>query len=327
MKKRVLVLCLALTMMTGAVGCGSSESSGNDGSNLSSSSKQKTTLADYTQQENIDNISFYVPYNCKKKVEENIVTYDYADDGITFIQVICQELPSVNVSLHTDTAMNSLVSAFVRRFKLEETISSKIFIDDAEAILLEGKMNMEGITSYAEFFWVYTNKHMLNISISSTESFDDVKQKYNDFIKGFTVEDPKKNSKEQSIDNITYYIPKDSTIKYNKGSKVVYYPEDGFVMINTMDRMSGTEMHDDRYIDVIISNTDIKNCLSNKIYLNDVPGLLLEGTSDSAGYTMYVRWLWIPSDTHTVVFCFSSKMSKIKVQEMYNEFVQNMSIG
>ena len=292
---------------------------------------EKDKTIEYTQKHTIDNITYYLPENSTKS--------DDSKDGSEQYYVDCGMI-SVNKLDYIDPKMlhmENFIEAAKSKLSNEGCSGirdEKKTINDKPVLCInsEFKNDYSENTKYQSSIYVCSDKNLVHFSINSYSLYDSI-QKNEEFLEKLFIDNTKETTatvkttkpsdytKKETIDNITFYVPDNST-KNDKGDTYNYI--EGLNMLKILQFDYKDTLSDDfRKLveeDAKKDNITIVSCRKTDL------GLLVGSEIKSDNLTGYFQVLYVTSNKHVVGFGLCSYKSMNDAVVMYKEFVKHIKI-
>lgn len=300
---------------------------------------EKDKAIDYSQKQTIDNITYYLPENSTKSEDSKDDGEEYyVDGGMISIKKNKYIEPKM---LHNENFIQTVKSSLGENGAFG-TRDEKKTINDKPVLCIrtEYKKDSEN-TSYQNIFYICSNQNLVIFNIFSCSLYDAL-QKYDEFLEKLSIDNtPYLKSaggkttisdftKKVTIDNVTFYVPENSTEKEGKGStKYYYYKEDGSFIMTEIGDYSGEESwQSEKYIESYLSGLggSIQIKSYSKITINNSPALAIEGEIKENGYTGYVQSLAFSSNKHNITIGVMSLDSAEDAKNKIDDVKQKIRI-
>lgn len=322
MKKKVLSCFLAVVMLFGFVGCKNKDvntDSNTDTNTNTNTDSNKDTADSFTEEHTLFNVTYYVPKS-NKDVKRTINGLNYTTEW-------------GKISLITENSKSWDDKSVIDEMKKKSTRKNfeTVTVDGEPALYYEyEKAGDKGIVVHFN-----TNRSGCGVDISSNESVEQAKAQYKEFISKVKIDNKKDiaidYTQKQAVDNITYYLPENSTkSKDSKDDGEKYYVDGGMISITKMEYIDPSKLHNDNYIQSIKSALDedgFSGMEVEKKTINNKPVLCIktEYKEDDKENTHYPFLIYVCSNKNLVcftIFNYSRKDSELK----YTEFLEKLSI-
>ncbi|MBR7008705.1 MAG: hypothetical protein IKH90_08780 [Ruminococcus sp.] len=295
---------------------------------------EKDKAIKYTQKQTVDNITYYLPEESAKQKEGK-----YYFDGGYFDQVINSEANIDPSKIHNDNFIQNYTKSFTESgFELLK--KEKLTIGNSPVTVLLFRLSKES-DIYTLNYLMCSNKNLVSFSIGSYAK-EDIELKYNEFFNTISIDDSQKSTlsvkktkssdytKKVTIDNVTFYVPENSTEKDGKGSiKYYYYKEDGsFIMTEIGDYTGEESWQSEKFIESFLSGLggSIQIKSHSKITIYNSPAFAFEGEIKKSGYTGYVQSLAFSSNKHNIIISVTSLDSAEDAKNKIDDVKQKIRI-
>ena len=220
MKKRLLSILLAAVMTVSIAGCNG-----------------KYKADNYTEEHSLFNVTYYIPktYN---EVERTSNGLKYTTEW-------------GKISLITENSKSWDDKRVIDEMKKKSTRKNfdSIRVDDQPALYYEYEDDGEkGVIVHFN-----TNRSGCALDIQSNESIEQARVQYKEFISKVKIDSEKDKTIEytqkHTIDNITYYLPENSTKSDDsKDGSEQYYVDCGMISVNKLDYIDPKMLHMENFI-------------------------------------------------------------------------------